>query len=422
MTPRTKEPSVKRDSSISKPEPWKPAGIMPWSSKIKNPGLLSNQEAAKAHPLNRSVGVEKSKQYQHRWEDTYHNQVKGSPIAAPYATETRPGSSNFGGAIPRMYTYGGLGWESGEFSYPNLIPEEEPSNFARQDFVSLANRLRPENFSIRNADEGSAYAYAQGNPAFAGSMHIQPDGSTDRNTAAHELEHTMQYRHPMRYVLGPLSNPILGERTKFDDTSIAEIPAVIAGTAAEARELMKNPEISEVRKQQYQNKVWQIPNSENEGYSHKGLTAKTMANLASRHMWGEDPHTGERVAPPRSVTDLLSTPEGRNYLALLNRKYPETEIQKQVRARQDHEASQRRQWLLEHAYQFRQAGMVDWAERAEQDAKSLLRKEGSHTGGLSKLAPALVSTQNNPSTMKTAPYEPADFTKEADLSELLGGL
>jgi len=41
---------------------------------------------------------------------------------------------------------------------------------------------------------------------------------------------------------------------------------------------------------------------------------------------------------------------------------------------------------------------------------------------LSKLAPALVSTQNNPSAMKTAAYEPADFTKEADLSELLSGL
>lgn len=299
------------------PTGWRPSaqGPMAWTGRtMRRPSTLTNEEVRRAHPLNRLITKPESKNIWNRWTQVYNQPGIGDgPITAGADVEDRFFVPRSGTPRPRVYD-NRMGWtlpNGRQYHWQPADPRDDTA-FA-QDFDTLVNRIRPDKLSIAPGPSGSAAP--RGGP-YGGTMELNPSaqGQHGAEVAVHELEHTSQYK--------PWRNAV---NSGTDETALYELPAVLAGTATEARDIMRATRAGILppgwKPEDAENAVFNLA----PGYSpnhrgFRGLTAKTMANQATRHMWGEDPYTGERTQKPRTMTELLSTPEGQSYLRLLNQE------------------------------------------------------------------------------------------------------
>ena len=199
-----------------------------------------------------------------------------------------------------------------------------------RDYRDLADRMselrRPMTVDARAENQGFYFMPEdpQQTPHTAfGRIHAEAPGmsigATDTQVGTHEHQHALDNTHRGMYdMLGRIPNFLereqgragVGKNVSIGQYETAtETPAVMAETVASLRNLDQRAshEVDSLR--------FGAP-----GYNQ--ASGRFIHDQGSRYMYGRNPYTDEKVTPQRSMSELLTRPEGRQWLDRMGRESP----------------------------------------------------------------------------------------------------
>lgn len=298
-------------------------------------------------------------------------------------------------AMPFIYDETGQGWRGRMYETAATTPVDSAA--MSNDFTRRYSRLEMPGIqweqSLRND-------YDNKNKR----INISAEDPRPFSTATHEFEHALGFGDDgWRGLLAPYigedvklrSQPAwLRELQPYAQTAAArqerlalatvETPAVLAETVAEMRGRHAGNRLraggpsaaglpSELQ--------FGVP-----GYNQ--VSGEFIRRMGSRHMYGLNPDTNAVVGKPRSMTELLTRPESRQWLQRMGRKVTEKQSnhEKQAVIKQDPDTGK---WILRTKDGKRKLGVHATAEAAYKQEYAILKSQEKSASGTPTMARSL---------------------------------